>query len=216
MIEIYPSILTANFLELGKTIEMLNGSEADMIHIDVMDGNFVPNLTFGLPIIRQIRKAAKKPLDVHLMISNPDQFIEEYASAGADSLTVHIETCPHLHRTVQRIKNVGLRAAVSLNPHTSVTLLDEILGEIDMVLVMTVNPGFGGQEFISSSYEKIRKLKSMLSDKNLDVKIQVDGGVSLENVGKLADAGAGVFVVGNTIFSAASPVDMISSLKHSV
>jgi ribulose-phosphate 3-epimerase len=150
------------------------------------------------------------------MISNPDQFIEEYASAGADSLTVHIETCPHLHRTVQRIKNIGLRASVSLNPHTSVSLLDEILGEIEMVLIMTVNPGFGGQKFIACSYEKIRKLKAMINEKGLNVKIQVDGGVNLENLAKLADAGAGVFVVGNTVFSASSPVDMISSLKHSV
>ncbi|MCK4919510.1 MAG: ribulose-phosphate 3-epimerase [Bacteroidales bacterium] len=215
MIQIAPSILTADFLQLGKEIEMLNSSEADMIHLDIMDGNFVPNLTFGFPVIKQIKSIAKKDLDVHLMISNPDNFIEDYQKVGADRLTVHYETCPHLHKTIQNIKSLGMKAAVSLNPHTTVNNLHEIIGELDMVLIMTVNPGFGGQKFIENSYEKIRKLKKMISDRALKTKIQIDGGVNLENIRPLADAGVDVFVVGNTVFAADNPKEMIAKLRNS-
>lgn len=213
MIQIAPSILTANFLQLGKEIEMLNSSEADMIHLDIMDGNFVPNLTFGFPVIKQIKSIARKDLDVHIMISNPDNYIEEYQKSGADSLTVHYETCPHLHRTIQNIKSSGMKAAVSLNPHTPVNLLHEIIGELDMVLIMSVNPGFGGQKFIENSYEKVRKLKNIIKDRGLKTKIQIDGGVNLKNIRPLADAGVDVFVVGNTIFAADNPKEMIAKLK---
>lgn len=215
MIQIAPSILTADFLHLGKEIEMLNSSEADMIHLDIMDGNFVPNLTFGFPVIKQIKSIAKKDLDVHLMISNPDNYIEDYQKAGADSLTVHYETCPHLHKTIQNIKSLGMKAAVSLNPHTTVNNLHEIIGELDMVLIMTVNPGFGGQKFIENSYEKIRKLRKLISDRALKTKIQIDGGVNLQNIRPLADAGVDIFVVGNTIFAADNPKEMIKTLKNS-
>lgn len=214
MIQIAPSILTANFLQLGKEIEMLNSSEADMIHLDIMDGNFVPNLTFGFPVIKQIKSISKKDLDVHLMISNPDNYIEEYQKAGADILTVHFETCPHLHRTIQNIKSLGMKACVSLNPHSPVNLLHEIIGELDMVLIMSVNPGFGGQKFIENSFEKIRKLKKIITDRGLKTKIQIDGGVNLQNIRPLADAGVDVFVVGNTIFAADNPKEMISKLKN--
>lgn len=214
MIQIAPSILTADFLQLGKEIEMLNSSEADMIHLDIMDGNFVPNLSFGFPVIKQIKSIAKKDLDVHLMISNPDNYIEDYQKAGADSLTVHYETCPHLHRTIQNIKSLGMKTAVSLNPHTTVNHLYEIIGELDMVLIMTVNPGFGGQKFIENSYEKIRKLRKMISDRALKTKIQIDGGVNLNNIRPLADAGVDVFVVGNTVFAAENPKEMITTLKN--
>lgn len=213
MIQIAPSILNADFLQLGKVIEMLNSSEADMIHLDIMDGNFVPNLSFGLPVIKQIKSIAKKDLDVHLMISNPDLYIEEYQKAGANYLTVHYETCPHLNRTVQRIKDLGMKAAVCLNPHSPVNLLHEIIGDLDMVLIMSVNPGFGGQKFIENSYEKIRKLKKMISDRDLKTKIQIDGGVNLQNIRVLADVGVDVFVVGSTIFAAENPKEMISKLK---
>lgn len=212
---IHPSILTADFTRLGEVINMLNQSEADMIHLDVMDGNFVPNLSFGLPIIRQIKKMAKKPLDTHLMITNADLYLEEYHDAGADSLTVHYEACPHLNRTIQKVKDLGMKAAVSLNPHTPVHLLTDILSELDMVLIMTVNPGFGGQKFILQSWEKIRTLKKMITDRNLKTKIQIDGGVNQENIKSLSDAGVDVFVVGNTVFAADDPLKMISELKSS-
>ena len=215
MIQIAPSILTADFLQLGKEIEMLNSSEADMIHLDIMDGNFVPNLTFGFPVIKQIKSIAKKDLDVHLMISNPDNYIEDYQKAGADSLTVHYETCPHLHKTIQNIKSLGMKAAVSLNPHTAINHLYEIIGELDMVLIMTVNPGFGGQKCSENSFEKIRKLKKMISDRALKTKIQIDGGVNLKNIRPLADAGVDVFVVGNTVFAADNPKEMIAKLRNS-
>ncbi len=212
---IAPSILTANFLQLQEEIEMINRSEADLLHLDIMDGVFVPNLTFGFPVIRQIKSASKKPLDVHLMIVNPDLYLEEYRDAGADWLTVHFETCPHLHRTIQKIKELGMKAAVSVNPHTDVSLLEPVLGDLNMVLVMTVNPGFGGQKFIDASYAKIRKLHQMIDHAGADTLIQVDGGVNEENLGSLIEAGVDVFVVGNTVFSASDPVQMISKLKKS-
>ena len=210
---IAPSILTADFLHLEDEIQMLNRSEADLLHLDIMDGVYVPNLTFGFPVIRQIKSVAKKPLDVHLMIVDPDRYLEDYRDAGADWLTVHYETCEHLHRTIQRIKELGMKAAVSLNPHTKVSLLEPVLGDLNMVLIMTVNPGFGGQKFIEASYDKIRKLRAMIDKAGHKTLIQVDGGVNEENLGSLIDAGVDVFVVGNTIFSAPDPVQMISKLK---
>ncbi|MEZ5073061.1 MAG: ribulose-phosphate 3-epimerase [Bacteroidales bacterium] len=173
--QIAPSILTADFLNLAGVLDMINRSEADMLHLDIMDGVFVPNLTFGFPVILQIRKACTKPLDVHLMISNPDRYLAEYRDAGADLLTVHYETCPHLHRTIQTIRELGMTPAVSLNPHTDVSLLEPVLSDLDMVLVMTVNPGFGGQKFIPASVPKIRKLKAMIREQGCDTRIQVDG-----------------------------------------
>ena len=211
---IAPSILTADFLHLEKEIDMVNRSEADLLHLDIMDGVFVPNLTFGFPVIRQIKSISQKPLDVHLMIVNAEQYLEAYMDAGADWLTVHYEACTHLHRTIHRIKELGMKAAVSLNPHTDVSLLENILPDLDMVLVMTVNPGFGGQKFIEQSYRKIRKLKKMIHNAGLQTLIQVDGGVNEENIGTLREAGVDVFVVGNTIFSASDPLAMITNLKN--
>jgi len=211
---IFPSILTADFLHLEAEIEMVNRSEADLLHLDIMDGVFVPNLTFGFPVIRQIRKASKKPLDVHLMIADPDRYLEAYRDAGADWLTVHYETCTHLHRTIQNIAELGMKPAVSVNPHTDVSLLEPILGDLNMVLIMTVNPGFGGQKFIEGSWNKIRKLKKMIVDAGTDTLIQVDGGVTEENIGELIRAGVDVFVVGNTIFSAENPLQGTSNLKN--
>jgi ribulose-phosphate 3-epimerase len=211
---ISPSILTADFLHLERAIEMVNSSEADLLHLDIMDGVFVPNLTFGFPVIRQIKSVAKKPLDVHLMIIDPDRYLEDYRNAGADWLTVHYETCPHLHRTIQRITELGMKPAVSINPHTDVSLLGPVLGDLNMVLVMTVNPGFGGQKFIQASYEKIRKLKKMIADGGYETLIQIDGGVTQENITGLIRAGVDVFVVGNTIFSSANPLQVIQNLKN--
>lgn len=211
---ISPSILTADFLHLEREIEMVNASEADLLHLDIMDGVFVPNLTFGFPVIRQIKSVADKPLDVHLMIVNPERYLEAYRNAGADWLTVHYETCPHLHRTIQNISELGMKPAVSLNPHTDVSLLEPILGDLNMVLIMTVNPGFGGQKFIPASYDKIRKLKKMITDGGHDTLIQIDGGVTVENISGLIDAGVDVFVVGNTIFSDEEPLEVIQTLKN--
>lgn len=193
---------------------MLNASEADLLHLDIMDGVFVPNLTFGFPVIRQIKSVAKKPLDVHLMIVDPDRYLEAYRDAGADWLTVHYETCPHLHRTIQKIAELGMKPAVSLNPHTDVALLEPVLADLNMVLIMTVNPGFGGQKFIQSSYDKIRKLKKMITERGHDTLIQIDGGVNEDNIGALIEAGVDVFVVGNTIFAADQPREMITRLKN--
>ncbi len=211
---IFPSILTADFLHLAEEIHMVNRSEADMLHLDIMDGVYVPNLTIGFPVIRQIKSVSEKPLDVHLMIVDPDRYLEAYRDAGADWVTVHYETCTHLHRTIQRIRELGMQPAVSLNPHTDVSLLEPVLGDLNMVLVMTVNPGFGGQTFIEASWDKIRKLRKMIDDRDLDTLIQVDGGVTGENIGELIGAGVDVFVVGNTIFSSDDPPGMISTLKN--
>lgn len=211
---IFPSILTADFLHLADEIEMVNRSDADMLHLDIMDGVYVPNLTFGFPIIRQIKSVSRKPLDVHLMITDPDRYLEAYRDAGADWLTVHYETCPHLHRTVQRIRELGMEPAVSLNPHTDVSLLENILPDLNMVLIMTVNPGFGGQTFIEASWNKIRKMRRMIDQAGSGTLIQVDGGVTEENVGELVVAGVDVFVVGNTIFSADDPLQVIRNLKN--
>ncbi len=212
---IFPSILTADFLHLEKEIAMVNSSGADLLHLDIMDGVFVPNLTFGFPVISQIKSVSTKPLDVHLMIVNPDRYLEQYRDAGADWLTVHYETCPHLHRTVQKIKELGMKPGVAVNPHTDVSLLEPILRDLNMVLVMTVNPGFGGQDFINASYQKIRKMGKMVTDSGSEALIQVDGGVTEKNISDLKEAGVDVFVVGNTIFSSKDPVQVISNLKNS-
>lgn len=209
---IAPSILSANFLELGKDIEMINKSEAHWIHYDVMDGVFVPNISFGLPILKQISSIAKKPLDVHLMIANPDPYILPFKEAGAFNITVHYETCPHLNRTINFIKEQGLMASVCLNPHTPVELLEEILQEVDMVLIMSVNPGFGGQPFIQSTYAKILRLREMIDKKNLSTLIEVDGGVNFETGKKLFEAGANVLVSGSFIFHSSNPEKKIADL----
>ncbi|MGC9344647.1 MAG: ribulose-phosphate 3-epimerase [Bacteroidales bacterium] len=214
MHRIAPSILTANFLKLEEAVRMVNASEADYLHLDIMDGNFVPNLTFGFPIIKQIKSISEKPLDTHLMILNPDRYLEEFKEAGADNLTVHYETCPHLHRTIQRIKELGMTASVTINPATPVSVLENILPDVFMVLIMSVNPGYGGQKFIPQSVEKIKKLRTMIDESGLDTLIEIDGGVTLNNIGQLSAAGVDVFVVGNTIFSADDPQGMIRKLKN--
>ncbi|HPS48987.1 MAG TPA: ribulose-phosphate 3-epimerase [Flexilinea sp.] len=209
---IAPSILSSNFLELGKDIEMINRSEAHWIHYDVMDGVFVPNISFGLPLLKQITEIARKPLDVHLMIVNPDPFIIPFREAGASNITVHIETCNHLDRTIHLIKEQGIMASVCLNPHTPVGLLDEIIDDVDMVLLMSVNPGFGGQTFIEKTYSKIAKLRKMIDSRGLNTLIEVDGGVTLQNARNLFDAGANVLVSGNCIFQSSDPEQQIAKL----
>jgi ribulose-phosphate 3-epimerase len=211
---IAPSILSADFNHLGADIEMINQSEADWIHCDVMDGVFVPNISFGLPVIQHVAKIAKKPLDVHLMITDPDSFIVPFINAGASILTVHYETCPHLHRTVGFIKEQGAKAGVCLNPHTPVALLEDIIRDLDMVLLMSVNPGFGGQKFIEGAYGKVRKLRDMILKKNPACLIEVDGGVNFETGRKLFEAGANVLVAGSFIFGSSDPTHTISKLRH--
>ena len=210
---ISPSILNSDFLKLGESITMLNSSEADWIHLDIMDGVFVPNITFGLPVVAQIKKQATKPLDVHLMIAQPEKYIDAFHDAGADWLTIHFEAATHLHRAIQQIKAKGMKAGVALNPHTSVTSLEEIIQDVDLVLNMTVNPGYGGQKFIESSYSKISRLKELIIKKNSKALIQVDGGVDLNNIKKLRDAGVDSFVVGTYVFRSADPISTIHSLK---
>jgi ribulose-phosphate 3-epimerase len=209
-----PSILTADFGNLGKEIEMLNRSEADWIHLDIMDGVYVPNITFGFPVIARIREMAEKPLDVHLMITDADRYLLNFRDAGSELLTVHFEACTHLNRTVTAIRELGMKAGVALNPHTPVSLLRNILPYIDMVLIMTVNPGYGGQKFITESYNKIRELRTMIDSSGYKVLIQVDGGVDTANASELVNAGVDVLVVGNTIFSSHDPVETIAKLKR--
>ncbi len=209
-----PSLLASNFLELGKEVEMLNRSEADWLHLDVMDGRFVPNISYGLPVIAHIKKVAKKTCDVHLMIEEPEKYVEDFKKAGADILTVHYEACPHLHRNIQLIKGLGMKAGVALNPHTPVHLLENIINDIDLILIMSVNPGFGGQSFIPKSYEKIRQAREMINHYKAHALIEVDGGVTVENAGSILDAGANVLVAGSNIFSAKDPEAVISALKH--
>lgn len=211
---IAPSILAANFLELGNDIEMINTSAADWIHFDVMDGVFVPNISFGAFILSQVNTIATKELDVHLMIANPDPYILQFKEAGASNITVHYETCKHLNRTINSIKELGIMASVCLNPHTPVHLLEEILPELDMVLLMSVNPGFGGQDFIESTYNKVEKLRNMIEKKGLNTLIEVDGGVNFATGKKLFDAGANVLVSGSFIFQAKNPVAQILQLLH--
>jgi ribulose-phosphate 3-epimerase len=210
---IAPSILSADFGNLQRDIEMINNSEADWFHVDVMDGVFVPNISFGFPVMEAVAKHARKPLDVHLMIVRPEEYVERFAKAGASVITVHYEACPHLHRVIQNIHDAGCKASVALNPHTPVSLLKDILVDLDMVLIMSVNPGFGGQKFIPNTFNKVRELKSMASQVNPDLLIEVDGGISIDNIQDLAVAGVDVFVAGNAVFAASSPAEMISSLK---
>ena len=210
---IAPSILAANFLKLQNECTMLNESRADWFHLDVMDGRFVPNISFGLPVIEQIRKATNKVCDVHLMIVEPEKYAEAFKNAGADILTVHIEVCHHLHRNIQQIKSLGMKAGVALNPHTPVALLADVLHDIDLVLIMSVNPGFGGQKFIPHTIEKIIQLRKMISEKQLKTLIEIDGGITLDNAASVVKAGGDVLVAGNTVFSAANPLEVIAQLK---
>lgn len=210
---IAPSMLSADFCNLGKEIKMINRSEADWFHLDIMDGVFVPNLSFGLPVVKAIRAKAEKPLDVHLMITQPERYISEFREAGADWLTVHYEASMHLHRTLTQIRKEGMLAGVALNPHTPVALLEDILEEADMILLMTVNPGFGGQKFIRHGLQKVAALRKMIDSKGLETLIEVDGGVNLETAPLLIEAGADVLVAGNAVFGAESPEKMILKLK---
>jgi ribulose-phosphate 3-epimerase len=210
---IAPSMLSADFANLQKDIEMVNKSEADWFHLDIMDGMFVPNISFGIPVIKAIKKHAKKPLDTHLMIEDPDRYLELFKEAGADILTVHMEASKHLHRTIQKIHSLGIRAGVSLNPHTPVNTLEDIITDVDMVLIMSVNPGFGGQKFIPQAYNKVRQLKQLIKDTGSHAKIEIDGGVSSENAKELIEAGVDVLVAGSFIFKAEDPAKTIKNLK---
>lgn len=210
---ISPSVLSCDFANVQRDVEMINNSDADWFHIDIMDGVFVPNISFGFPVMKAIKRHAKKPLDVHLMIDNPDQYIEDFASAGADFLTVHFEACTHLHRTINAIREAGMKAGVAINPHTSVTVLEEVLDSLDLVLIMSVNPGFGGQKFIESSIGKVAKLREMKTNLNPDLIIEVDGGVNLETGNRLVEAGASALVAGSFVFKSEEPINTIKALK---
>ncbi len=211
---IAPSLLAADFLELGKACAMLNDSEAAWFHLDVMDGVFVPNISYGLPIIEQIKKTTTKEMDVHLMIVQPEKYITAFKQAGATILTVHYEACPHLHSTLQQIKAQGMKAGVALNPHTPIDVLKEIIFDIDVVCIMSVNPGFGGQKFIEHTYEKVTALKQLIKDKKASTLIEIDGGVTMDNAAKLVAAGADVLVAGTTVFKASDPIQIIASLRN--
>lgn len=210
---IAPSVLAANFQNLEKDFEMINASEADWYHVDVMDGRFVPNISFGMFIIKQMKAMATKPLDVHLMIVEPEKYIEQFREAGADVITVHYEACPHLHRTIQQIHATGAKAGVALNPHTPVSVLEDIIEELDLVCLMSVNPGFGGQKFIYQVIPKVRKLKDMIVTRNTKTLIEIDGGVGLQNAEELLKAGANVLVAGSAVFKSENPLDTISRMK---
>lgn len=207
-----PSVLSADFGNLQRDVEMVNASKAQWFHVDVMDGVFVPNISFGFPVLKAMQKHAKKPLDVHLMIVEPDKYINDFKNAGAHVLTVHYEACPHLHRTVQAIKAAGMKAGVALNPHTPVEVLHDLLLDIDLVCVMSVNPGFGGQKFIENTYRKVSRLKELITTHATNTLIEIDGGVDMHNYAKLIHTGADVLVAGNTVFSSASPLETIEAL----
>ena len=213
-IRIAPSVLAADFANLQRDIEMINLSEADWFHIDIMDGVFVPNISFGMPVLDAIQKHAKKTIDVHLMIVDPDRYITTFKKLGADILTVHYEACTHLHRTLQAIKAEGMKAGVALNPHTNVDLLEDVIQDIDLVCIMSVNPGFGGQSFIENTYAKVEKLKALIHKKNASTLIEIDGGVTNKNAKQLVDAGADVLVAGSYVFSAQDPIATIAHLKE--
>jgi ribulose-phosphate 3-epimerase len=210
---IAPSVLAADFANLQRDIEMINNSEADWFHIDIMDGVFVPNISFGMPVLEAIQRHAKKTIDVHLMIVNPDQYIKTFAELGANNLTVHFEACTHLHRTLQAIKAEGMKAGVAINPHTNVALLEDIINDIDLVCIMSVNPGFGGQSFIENTYRKIKDLKEIITRNGASTLIEIDGGVNDKNAVALVEAGADVLVAGNFVFRAADPIATVANLK---
>ncbi len=210
---IAPSVLAADFGNLQRDLEMINQSDADWFHIDIMDGVFVPNISFGMPVLKEIKRHASKTLDVHLMIVNPDQYIEKFAELGADILTVHYEACTHLHRTIQAIKAAGMKAGVALNPHTNIDTLKDTIKDIDLVCLMSVNPGFGGQSFIENTYNKVKDLKSLIVSNSSDCKIEIDGGVTNQNAEKLVNCGADVLVAGSYVFKSKKPLETISKLK---
>ncbi|MGN6248376.1 MAG: ribulose-phosphate 3-epimerase [Ginsengibacter sp.] len=211
---IAPSLLASDFLHLEKECQMLNESQADWFHLDVMDGRFVPNISYGLPVIKQLRKTTSKFFDVHLMIVEPEKYAEDFKQAGADGLTVHLETCPHLHRNIQQIKSLGMKAGIAINPATPIFLLKDIIRDADMILVMSVNPGFGGQSFIEHSLEKIKELRKLINDSGSAATIEVDGGISLENAAQIINAGADILVAGSSIFKSDNPVETIRKMKE--
>jgi len=211
---ISPSLLSSDFLNLGKDVEMLNKSEADWLHCDVMDGVFVPNISFGIPVVEAIKRRASKPLDVHLMIVEPERYFEKFKKAGASAISFHYEASNHIHRAVQQLKSLNVKAGIALNPHTPVALLEDILGEVDFVLIMSVNPGFGGQKFIERTFEKIKTLRQMIDKQKTDTLIEVDGGVNTQNANALFEAGANILVAGNAVFKSENPLKTISDLKR--
>lgn len=213
-VKIAPSMLAADFANLERDVKMVNQSKADWFHMDIMDGVFVPNISFGMPVLKAMAKHAQKPLDVHLMIVDPDRYIQTFADLGATVLTVHAEACTHLHRTVQAIRAAGMKAGVALNPHTSISILEDIISDLDLVCIMSVNPGFGGQKFIENTYDKVRRLRTLINTKKADVQIEIDGGVTSKNAAELVQAGADVLVAGSFVFSSENPTQTITDLSR--